>query len=105
LLIAPWNANGLQNHKDELKLFLNQTQINVMLISETHFTSKSHFSIAGYNIFLANHPGDKAHGGTAILIKSQIAYAVQTCYVKPELQASIIQVQGPHRNITIAATY
>jgi hypothetical protein len=25
--------------------------------------------------------------------------------VKPELQASIIQVQGPHRNITIAATY
>ena len=76
-----------------------------MLISETHFTSKSHFSIAGYNICLANHPDDKAHGGTAILIKSKIAYAEQLCYAKPELQATIIQVQGPHRNIKIASTY
>jgi len=76
-----------------------------MLISETHFTSKSHFSIAGYNICLANHPDDKAHGGTATLIKSKIAYAEQLCYAKPELQATIIQVKGPHRNIKIGSTY
>jgi len=75
-----------------------------MLIIETHFTSKSHFSIAGYNNCLTNHPHNKAHGGTAILIKSQIAYAEQLCYAKPELQATIIQVQGLHRNIKIAST-
>ena len=94
--IALWNANGLQNHKEELKLFLTQNQIDIMFISETRFTSISHFSIAGYNICLANHPDDKAHGGTAILIKSKIAYAEQLCYAKPELQATIIQVQGPN---------
>jgi len=105
LRIALWNANGLQNHKEELKLFLTQNQIDIMLISETHFTNKSRFSIAGYNICLANHPDDKVHGGTAILIKSKIAYAEQLCYAKPELQATIIQVQGPHRNIKIASTY
>jgi len=76
-----------------------------MLISETHFTSKSHFPIAGYNTCLANHPEDKAHGSSAILIKTKIAYAEQLWYAKPELQATIIQVQAPHRNITIASTY
>jgi len=82
LRIALWNANGLQNHKEKLKFFLTQNKIDIMLISETHFTNKSHFSIAGYNICLTNHPDDKAHEGTAILIKSQIAYAEQLCYAK-----------------------
>ena len=39
--IALWNANGLAQHKFELELFLKQQQIDVMLISETHFTDKA----------------------------------------------------------------
>jgi hypothetical protein len=76
-----------------------------VLISETHFTSKSHFSIAGYNTCLAHHSDDKARGGSAILIKTKIASTEHPCYAKPELQVTIIQVQAPHRNITIASTY
>jgi len=76
-----------------------------LLISETHFTSKSHFSIYGYNTCLANHPDDKAHGGSAIHIKTKIACAEQLSYAKPEFQATIIQVQTPQRNVTIASTY
>ena len=105
LRIALWNANGLQNHKEEIKLFLNQNKIDVMLISETHVTSRSHFTVPGYDTCLTNHPADKAHGGTAILIKSHIAYAELPRYATPELQATIINVQGPHRSITIASTY
>jgi hypothetical protein len=103
--IALWNANGLQNHKDELTLFLTQNKIDVMLISENHFTSKSHFTIPGYVTCTTNPPADKDHGGTAILIKRSIAYTELPRYAKPELQASIINVQGPHRTIIIAATY
>jgi hypothetical protein len=66
-----------------------------MFISETHFKSKSQVSIAVYNTCLANHSEDKAHGGSAILIKTKIAYTEQLCYAKPELQATIIQVQAP----------
>ena len=36
------NANGLQNHIEEIKLFLNQNFIDIILISETHFTSKNY---------------------------------------------------------------
>jgi hypothetical protein len=63
LRIAHWNANGLQKHREEIKLFLSQNQIDIMLVSETHFTTKSYFSIPGYSICQTNNPDGKAHGG------------------------------------------
>jgi exonuclease III len=40
LMIALWNANGLAQHKDEIQLFLRHNKIDILLISETHFTTK-----------------------------------------------------------------
>jgi exonuclease III len=40
LRIAQWNTNGLHSHKEEIQLFLDQNVVDVMLISETHFTKK-----------------------------------------------------------------
>ena len=76
-----------------------------MLICETHFTTISHFSNPGYKTCFAYHPDGKAHGDTAILIKSAIAYTERISYVKPELQATIIEVHAPHRKIVVASTY
>jgi len=45
LKIAIWNANGLSRHLLELKTFLNEKQIEVMLIYETHSTEKSYIKI------------------------------------------------------------
>ena len=39
--IALWDANGVAQHKFELEIFLKQQQIDLMLISETHFTNKN----------------------------------------------------------------
>ena len=75
--IAQWNANGLQQHKEVVKLFQNQNQIDILLISETHFTSKNHFTIPGCDLYYTSHPDGTAHGGTAIIIKNTIAYYVQ----------------------------
>jgi exonuclease III len=41
LRIALWNANGLAQHKDEILLFLQHNKIDILFISETHFTTKS----------------------------------------------------------------
>ena len=76
-----------------------------MLISETHFPSKSHFSISGYNTCHTDHPDGKAHGGTGIPIRSAITYSELPRYAKPELQAIIIQVKGLQRNINLASVY
>lgn len=43
--IAIWNANGLASHSHEIKIFLSSHEIDIMLISETHFTDKSYLKI------------------------------------------------------------
>jgi len=105
LRIAQWNANGLQQHKDEVKLFLNQNKIDILLISETHFTSKNHFTIPGYDLCFTNHPDGTAHGGTAIFIKTTIAYHGQLKHTEAGIQATSVRVKGPVLDITITAVY
>ena len=53
--IALWNANDVTQHKFELELFLKQQQIDVMFISETHFTDKNYLKINGYNFYHTQH--------------------------------------------------
>jgi exonuclease III len=69
---ALWNANGLLQHKDEVTLFLKEQHIDILLISETHFTAESYFKIPNFRVYSAIHPDGTAHGGTAILIKQTI---------------------------------
>ena len=38
--IAQWNANGWQSRKEEIKLFLYQYFIDILLISETNLKIK-----------------------------------------------------------------
>jgi hypothetical protein len=45
LHIALWNANGLTQYAEELRTFISYHNINVMLISETHFTRGSYFKL------------------------------------------------------------
>jgi exonuclease III len=107
LKIAQWNANGLQQHKDEVALFLRQNQIDILLISETHFPSKNYFTIPGYELCSTNHPEDTAHGGTAILIKNTIAYYEQLKYTTAAIrvQATSIRVKGFLHELTVAGVY
>ena len=100
-----WNAKGLNQHKSEIQLFLNLNRIDIFLISVTHFTSKSHLVIPGYNLCCTNHPDGTAHGGTAILIKSTIAYFELLKYTEAEIQATSINVRGPFNDIAITAVY
>jgi len=37
---ALWNANGVSRHKLELAQFMNDNEIDVMLLAETHLTNK-----------------------------------------------------------------
>jgi exonuclease III len=46
--IAEWNANGLLNHKLELIQFLQDNKIDVLLVSETHFTDRTVLKVPNY---------------------------------------------------------
>lgn len=52
LRIALWNANGLIQRKEEVKLFLVENFIDILLINETHFTAESYIYIPITNYIL-----------------------------------------------------
>ena len=45
LRINHWNANGLAFHRPEIEVFLIEEELDIVLLSETHFTGRNYFSI------------------------------------------------------------
>jgi hypothetical protein len=96
LRIALWNANGIAQHKNEIHLFLQHNKIDMLLISETHVTTKTHFKIPHYNIYYTNHADGSAHGVTAVLVNHTIRHHELPKYEEDFLQAtSTVFVSGP----------
>jgi hypothetical protein len=94
----------LQKHK-EIKLFLKLNFIDILLTSETHFTTKNYFSIPRYKLYYTNHPEGTAHGGTAILITETIEPYVLLKYEEDSTQATPIKVKVFPYEIIITAVY
>jgi hypothetical protein len=84
----------LQNHKEEIILFLQQNYIDILLISETHFTTKNYFLMPRYKLYCTNQPDGTAHGGTAILIQETIEQYELLQNEEESFQATSIQVNG-----------
>jgi len=106
LSILSWNANGLHNHKNEFQLTLEEKNIDVALISETHFTPKSFVIIPGYQVYHACHPDGTAHAGSAIYIKNNLSHHPLTPYSENYLQATNISINlENHNSITISSIY
>jgi exonuclease III len=76
--ITLWNANGIAQQKDEIKMCLQQNKIDILLISGTHFTTKSYFKIPHYNTYYTNHPDGTAHAGTAVILKQTVTMSYQS---------------------------
>jgi len=92
LRIAAWNAYDLVNHRQEIENFLIENKIDILLISETHFTERSYFKLKNYRLYDTKHPSDNAHGGAAILIKSTIKHHEQKAVRDQDIQATTVQI-------------
>ena len=103
--IAIWNANGLNRHNLEVTQFLNDHNIDIMLISETHFTHKSFLKIKNYSLYSTQHPAGTARGGTAVLVKKTLKHEVQEEFKTDFIQATSILVRDDQGQITISAIY
>lgn len=100
-----WNANGLLRHQNELEVVLNTTNIDVCLISETHFTKESYIRIKGYNVYHALHPDNKARGGSAVIVKENIDHYEQFKYEEHAIQSVAVQVKTKRFPVSIASIY
>jgi exonuclease III len=105
ICIVQWNANGLHRHEEEVQLLLDQNAIDVLLISETHFTDKNYFHLPRYNMYQTNHPDGTAHGGTATLIKQSINHYELPKYETKHIQATWVKVKALPYEMTVSALY
>jgi len=103
--IATWNSNSLAKHSQEIKTSILSKNIDTLLVFETHFTNKSYCRIPEYASYLKMHPDIKAHGGTALIIGSDIKYYEIGKFQREFLQATSIVVEDRNSYITISAIY
>lgn len=76
-----------------------------MLISETHYTTRSYLRIPKYKLYHTNHPDGTAHGGTAVIIRDNIKHHKTNSYIKNHLQATSIVVEDWSGPVTFSAVY
>jgi len=74
LKIVTWNANGLAKHSQKIKTFIFSQNIDILLVSETHFTNKSYCHVPEYILYHIMHPNDKAYEEIALIIRSNIKH-------------------------------
>jgi hypothetical protein len=105
LQLALWNANGLTQHIEEPKMFISHHNIDVMLISETHFTGKNYLKLPKYTVYHTNHSAGTVRGGTTIIIKTTIKHHLQNNYKQHFLQATSVSVEDSDGPLSISAVY
>jgi len=67
-------------------------KLDILLISETHFTKKNYFNVTNFNFYHTMHP-DGTHGGNAILIKNNIRHFATESHHTKKIQAINIIIE------------
>lgn len=83
-----WNANSLQNKLTEFQNYLMESEIDVALISETHFKSNKVIKIPNYNVYRRDRDNNRG-GGVAIFVKQNIHH-----HLLPNADSNRIEVIG-----------
>lgn len=100
-----WNANGLAKHQKELQIVLEQNNVDVCLISETHFTKESFLRFNNYDLYHTIHPQNTARGGSAVIIKKSIKHYEEEKLSTQEFQATSIILTAHTHDLQITSVY
>lgn len=101
--IAYWNASGIKNKKHELLFFLQENNIDVMLIGETWLKPKDHFQMVNYTIYRT----DRTHttkGGTAICVRNILPHIKLTTNTT-KIESTAIKIIVNKKFYTIVSAY
>ena len=82
-----WNAESVLNKKTELEHILQEENVQVCCIQETHLQSHKSFKVRGYQCFRTDRTG-RSKGGVLTLVRNNI----HTCLVGTHMEDSEYQV-------------
>jgi len=103
--IALWNANGLSYHRLEFQTFLDMHKIDIALVSETHFTSRTVFRLPRCTVYHTTYPDDTAHGGTAVILRSSLRHHELLRLQTDAIQAIAVRLEALPWPLTVSAVY
>jgi hypothetical protein len=89
----------------ELQTFLNMHKIDIALISETHFTSRTVLKIPNFKVYHIHYPDDTAHGGAAVIDRNSIPHPELVHDQTDKIQAANIRVTAKPWPFTVTAIY
>ena len=105
LRIALWNANGLSSHRLEFQTFLDIHQIDIALVSETHFTSRTVFRLPHYTVDHTIPPVVTAHGVAAVILRNILRNHELLSVQTNALQATAVRFEALPWPLTVSAFY
>lgn len=106
LKIITWNAAGIIPKLDELELFIQQNNIDIVLLSETHLIESDSIHINGFDIYSANHPSNNRRGGSALIINHIIEHIALPTIITQAIQITPVSISLINQpRTTIAAIY
>jgi exonuclease III len=105
LKIAVWNVNGLYRNAQGIQIFIHTFNLDILLVSETHFTNRNYITTPNYNIYYTNHPEERVHGGIAVIIRQNIKHYVKSEYRHENIQATNIATEDKTGETTVSAIY
>jgi hypothetical protein len=95
----------LAQRMKEVQVFLNTQKIDILLVSETHFTQQNYVNIPTYTTYATDHPDGTAHAGSATITRKDIKHNELIKYETDYIQATKISIEEWDGNLTISAIY
>ena len=110
LFIINFNIRSFNKNFDDFSTFLDQLKFmpDILIITETWFSSGSRGEISGYKGFHCSRPMDRRGGGVSIFVSRSLTAKILTieCYSQPELEYMWLKVLYSNRDsIDIIAVY
>ena len=99
LVLMQWNAEGVFNKKTELEQVLQDKEVSVCCIQETHLNKDKTFKVRGYQCLRADRQ-DRHKGGVLTLVRNNInASEVKTYLEGAEYQEFKIKTNSTELNL------
>lgn len=105
LTLATWNANSIKYKKHELNDFLNNHDIDIILLTETHLKPHVSCSLPNYKFHRFDRDGQSG-GGVGIIIKNSINHSLLPDLNLKAIETIAISVKNINgTNLTIRCVY
>lgn len=94
--IATWNCNGKRGRKDELSIFLQEEEVEIMLLQETRLRQRDALRMTSYQTFRKDRTG-QTEGGVAILVKNR--YTAREVQVETQIEVIAVEIMVHGRKL------